>query len=615
MKRIDSFSITGMTLSGFKCYSEPTELTFGNLTVITGGNGRGKSSVADAIAFAITGLPFFGERGIDRIHSEQNPKLFVALRIVDGEGQPHELIRTRHRDRMTITFDGYEIRQQDLSEMFGERDVFLSIFNPLYFIEELGDNGKKLLERYLPVIPHDEVLPQLPESTRTSLEGEQIEAPEAYLKRLREDIREHEKTLVYLDGQKDLIEAQRRENKQKLTTISERLALLIAERDSLEEKRYTELDIAAMQEQLITLSARYEETAKNGSVQSEPSEIDEQIRELTRQLGERSAEQYVSEYSTLITEASAAIKTLGARYSRESTFLNEIRTGTVCPSCHRAITDNDLAAVRHEIGKSIDTIVSEGKTQRTRVSELRAADAAAEELFGKLRAEELERITNEIERLRIQRESSEAEQETDRMNMMETLRMQIQGLTSDIEFGNLTQAEYDRLSACREEILVLTSELNAVQQVLEDPSNGIAEKMAQTERLIVEKKKLLENVMAYIAKRAELTFSKLKMNRVEVSLFDVIKSTGEIRDTFKFTYNGRRYDRLSLSEKIRAGMELSELVKRLTERNYPVFVDNMESVDDLNNVRPTGQIIMAKCVRGTVLSVQSVNAMQFREAA
>ena len=82
---------------------------------------------------------------------------------------------------------------------------------------------------------------------------------------------------------------------------------------------------------------------------------------------------------------------------------------------------------------------------------------------------------------------------------------------------------------------------------------------------------------------------------------------------FKGGYGGRRYDRLSLSEKIRAGMEVSELMKRLTGRNYPVFVDNMESVDDLANVRPTGQIIMAKCVSGAALQVKPVRPIVFAE--
>lgn len=126
-------------------------------------------------------------------------------------------------------------------------------------------------------------------------------------------------------------------------------------------------------------------------------------------------------------------------------------------------------------------------------------------------------------------------------------------------------------------------------------------------------KRTMTNVISYVSKRAELTFSQLKMNRVEISLYDVVKSTGEVKDTFKFTYSGRRYDRLSLSEKIRAGMELSELIKRLTGRNYPVFVDNMESVDDLANVRPTGQIIMAKCVSNAPLQVRPIKPIVFAE--
>ena len=53
-------------------------------------------------------------------------------------------------------------------------------------------------------------------------------------------------------------------------------------------------------------------------------------------------------------------------------------------------------------------------------------------------------------------------------------------------------------------------------------------------------------------------------------------------------------------------MEVSELIKRLTGRNYPVFVDNMESVDDLANVNPSGQVFIARCVRGAELAVKAL---------
>ena len=101
-----------------------------------------------------------------------------------------------------------------------------------------------------------------------------------------------------------------------------------------------------------------------------------------------------------------------------------------------------------------------------------------------------------------------------------------------------------------------------------------------------------------------LTFSQLKMNRVEISLYDVVKSTGEVKDTFKFQYGGRRYDRLSLSEKIRAGMEVSELMKRLTGTTgkAPVVMPATETIAALRAryagtpVTVTGDIVVAGTV-------------------
>ena len=189
MKKIEQFQITSMSISGFKSYEGPTDLIFGNPTVITGGNGRGKTSIADAIAFVVTGLPFFGERGIDRLHNESNPDVAIRMCFVDETSTHHELTRTRRKNRMTITYDGYEIRQLDLNDMFGERDVFLSILNPLYFIEDLGESGKNLLEMYLPMIPHETVLAELSEPVREALKDESLLSPDAWLKRRREEIR------------------------------------------------------------------------------------------------------------------------------------------------------------------------------------------------------------------------------------------------------------------------------------------------------------------------------------------------------------------------------------------------------------------------------------------
>ena len=607
MKKIEQFQITSLMLSGFKSYEEPTELVFGNPTVITGGNGRGKSSIADAIAFAVTGCPFFGERGIDRLHNENNPDVAIRMCFVDETGTLHELNRTRRKNRMTITYDGYEIRQLDLADLFGERDVFLSIFNPLYFIEELGEDGKKLLERYLPTIPHETVLSQLSEPVREHLKNETILSPEGSLKRCREEIRSLEERITYLRGQKDLAASQgesHEQAEQELTLQADTLRKEIAE---LEQRQFSSMDVSDMQERLVELSGRYEEAARDE--RADTSKLREQLQLLREKIARREVEKYQSKFTEALAEASARVKDLGVRYQRESAAYKAFHAGMECPACHRSVTEQSLPEVQAALKKVLSELYAAGSEQRAQLIELQEMDKKAADTFAQFKEDDLGKWAAEAAELE-QRCASLAEQasaETER------LRAEIQTLTADLEYGNLSQSEYDHLGTCREELRQSEAKIAALQDMTAAQLPDFDREIAQANANIAEIKRKMADVIAYISKRAELTFSQLKMNRVEISLYDVVKSTGEVKDTIKFQYGGRRYDRLSLSEKIRAGMEVSELMKRLTGRNYPVFVDNMESVDDLANVRPTGQIIMAKCVSGAALQVKPIRPIAFAE--
>ena len=607
MKKIEQFQITSLMLSGFKSYEEPTELVFGNPTVITGGNGRGKSSIADAIAFAVTGCPFFGERGIDRLHNENNPDVAIRMCFVDETGTLHELNRTRRKNRMTITYDGYEIRQLDLADLFGERDVFLSILNPLYFIEELGEDGKKLLERYLPTIPHETVLSQLSEPVREHLKNETILSPEGSLKHCREEIRGMEERITYLRGQKDLAASQgesHEQAEQELTLQADTLREEIAE---LEQRQFSGMDVSDMQERLVELSGRYEEAARDE--RADTSKLREQLQLLREKIARREGEQYQSKFTEALAEASARVKDLGVRYQRENAAYKAFHAGMECPACHRSVTEQSLPEVQAALKKVLSELYAAGSEQRAQLIELQEMDKKAADTFAQFKEDDLGKWAAEAAEME-QRCASLAEQasaETER------LRAEIQTLTADLEYGNLSQSEYDHLGTCREELRQSEAKIAALQTMTAAQLPDFDREIAQANSSIAEIKRKMANVIAYISKRAELTFSQLKMNRVEISLYDVVKSTGEVKDTFKFQYGGRRYDRLSLSEKIRAGMEVSELMKRLTGRNYPVFVDNMESVDDLANVRPTGQIIMAKCVSGAALQVKPIRPIAFAE--
>lgn len=600
MKKIERFQITGMTISGFKCYQAPTILDFGPQTAITGGNGLGKTSIADAIAFAVTGQPFFGERGIDKLHNEVQPEVSVSLRFVDEAGAPHELTRTRHKSRMSIHYDGYEIRQMDLTDMFGERDVFLSIFNPLYFIEELGDEGKNLLELYLPMISHETVLAQLNDKVRAALEGEEILSPDTFLKNKRAQIRELEENVIYLQGQKDQAASYSEAQRQAIATLMEQYNQLNAELDTLEEKRFAGLSRPQLEARLVELSDRYNETVRDAGG---TSELDARILELQKKLAQRQAERYQSKYTQAMAEANAKVQELGRQYQREAQILKAFVPGISCPTCRRPVTEKNLPEVQGALQKVINGIITEGRDQRLQLQQLQELDSKTQATFDQFQAEDIIKLKDEIEALTQQRAG-----ETDGDGRADSLRAEIQNLTATLEYGNLSQQEYDRLLVCREEAQQCAAELNAAKSAAAQEQPDFDAQIAQTQEEIKGLKVLISNAVIYARKRAELTFEALKMNRVEISLYDVVKSTGEQKAAFRFTYNGRRYDRLSLSEKIRAGMEVSELMKRLTGRNYPVFIDNMESVDDLANVKPTGQVIMSKCVHGAALSVRPIGS-------
>ena len=607
MKKIEQFQITSMSISGFKSYEKPTELTFGNPTVITGGNGRGKTSIADAIAFAVTGLPFFGERGLDRLHNEKNPDVAIQMRFVDENGIIHELTRIRQNNDMSIYYDGHTIRQLDLADLFGERDVFLSILNPLYFIEELGTNGKDLLERYLPFIPQETILAQLPGAVQASLKDEVILSPDAYLKGRRAEIRELEERITYLSGQKDLAATQKKQHETMRVEISEGITALQNEIAALAEKQFAGLDTAEMQERLVELSQRYDEMARDE--RGDTVQQQKELRALREKIVRRQSEQYQSKFTEPLAEITAKVNDLGARYKREAVVYKAFHAGMDCPTCHRRVTEETLPEVQAALKKAISELYAAGTEQKRQLTELQELDKKARDTFDAFKKADLRKWTEDAAEL----ERRCAEQSRTGSQAAESLRSEIQNLTAELEYGNLTQAKYDRLRECQEQYRELESKLSALNEMASAQTPDFDREIREAQEAIGKIKRTMTNVILYVSKRAELTFSQLKMNRVEISLYDVVKSTGEVKDTFKFTYSGRRYDRLSLSEKIRAGMEVSELIKRLTGRNYPVFVDNMESVDDLANVRPTGQIIMAKCVSNAPLQVKPIKPIVFAE--
>ena len=336
---IKQFRVTRLTISGFKGYADQKTFQFGGMNVISGHMGVGKSSIADAIAFAITGVGFYAGAKIDYLYHQDTRDLLVELEFEDESGKLRTLARHRKDDKMDITLDGVRIGQGDLTTMFGERDLFLSMFNPQYFINVLGSKGRNLLERYLPEVPKAEVLAQLSDQTRALLEKQEFLSAEAYSKQLREQVTDIEKDMVYIQGQIDLHASQQKEQAQELMEAQVRHTQLQERIGELERKRTTGFDGNSMIDRLADLYARYEELQRENPVIADTANLDLQIHAAAEKLARRKADAYQSKYAAALAQAQERIHRLSMEFKRTKHIHDGLTAGVQCPMCRQTITE------------------------------------------------------------------------------------------------------------------------------------------------------------------------------------------------------------------------------------------------------------------------------------
>jgi DNA repair exonuclease SbcCD ATPase subunit len=116
---------------------------------------------------------------------------------------------------------------------------------------------------------------------------------------------------------------------------------------------------------------------------------------------------------------------------------------------------------------------------------------------------------------------------------------------------------------------------------------------------------ILDSIKAYRSKEAELQVKNVQalFETLSIKLFEQLKN-GELKPTFEIEMDGKPYSKLSLSESIRAGLELREVLSKQSELILPVFVDNAESITKFKE--PTGQLIISMVVAGQELKIETV---------
>ena len=591
MAQIASLQIVQLTVTGFSCFADEHSWTFGRRTAVTGHNYQGKSTVADAIAYALTGAPYFGGRDLDRLQNGASANMRAEIAVRTEDGQTHVIRRGRHEGKTFVSLDGVLMTQERFAERFGSRDLILSLLNPLYFAEVLGGDGRKLIEQYLPAVPHEAVMEKLSEHMRGVLGDDRLEMPEVYLKEKRSELKELEKDRLVLDGQMQQTDSQRARLQKELDEKKALLAHTAAALAPLARKQEA-CNTSAIQTQIAELNAQYDTV-------SEDHAEHERVR-LQAELDAAQQRQYESAGAAQLQQMQNQLHLLYGKYNDETGRLQYLQQQGVCPTCLRRLDGAAFPEVQTAFAQRLQKIQTDGTALRQQSEALAAQQTQSRLQFEAQKAAEISRLATALQTL----PTGVAAQQRD------SIKAKIKELSAALLLGGLTAEEAQQYQALFHEQGKLESEMEQIQKLLSSLPRGQKEALDKLDEEIRAINDKITAAKAYQSERAARLFAPVKMRRAGLKLYEPMKESGELRDVFKLTWDGRDYVRLSLSERVRCGLEVIELLSRLSGKSYPLFVDNTESLCDLGAAQHGGQMILTRVVPRQTLQVKALDEPQ-----
>ena len=278
--------------------------------------------------------------------------------------------------------------------------------------------------------------------------------------------------------------------------------------------------------------------------------------------------------------------------------ITALKVGDVCPTCKMQVTESNFEETRNHLIAECNRIGELGRSVVERGKEIAELDKKAQAQFEQWKADDIAKYSAELREL---------QNGTEQINVAE-IRAKLNTLAELEKYGNLSEEEYSELSTLEATLIGINAQIEAVEQSAskEKLKRALVEKDVFAEQ-ITKYKNIVSALTEYIFKRAELATAELNMPNVKIRLFEIIRGTGEVKPAFKFDYKGREYTALSLSEKTLAGIEISALIRRITGKDYPICIDNTESIAAFNDVDMPSQVMLIRVVKGQPLTVKFQN--------
>lgn len=593
MKKITSMKILSLEMENFRNHTENERFELGDMTFITGHNGTGKTTIAHAVCYVLYGVNYYGLQKIERIINENSNTVKVKFEFIDQDGEVHTLIRARKGDKGTLLLDGYSVTNEEIEQNFCDKRLFLSMFNPSYLVETLGEKGRELVLKYLAPIAPETVIEKLPSfSAILNSFNFKENSPDLLIQSFRDDIRRAEQQIDVLSGNIQSIKENSATAKQKLDTLYTDKRNTEAQIQRLELKQFEGIDVEELSFEKDLIMDKLSE-GKNAE-SSEQAKLEEKLSTVLKR-------QYESQFTKPIAEAKAEYDSNVKQYNSLLERCKKVKVGMKCPVCFTEITESNIGSVQGEMKKSLKEFLDLANGAAARGREAVELDNKSKATFEQNKKDDAEKLKQQI---------AELNQKTAKEDLS-SLRREFEEVSHKITFGNLSEVEVSELNDLKATLVGITAEIKTLEEMCDDKIiKDAINQQASFEEQIEQNTIKINAVKEYISKRTELMTASLKMPNVTIRLEEVIRTTGEVKNVFKFDYKGRDYNTLSLSEKTLAGVEIAAMVRKICSIDCPICVDNTESIAAFNNVPMPTQTILLKFIKGQPLTVQSRNNLQ-----
>lgn len=561
--------ITNIAITGFKGYKEKQEYKLGYRAVATGDNGLGKSSIGEAIVWALTGCNVWGnERATTDLVNNKKPKVTEVVLDFLLDGEPQTIIRRKKGSTNEVYWNDSKSSTNDIArDIFKNKDVFLSIVNPYYFPNLAPKDAKQILSDVLKPVSRDEIFVELGDYLKKLLLDNGFRIPETFLTDAREELKEQEKNIIYLQGVQDSVKSM--EVTEKKVFDDTELKLLKNQVEELNRSNNVETELSKLQKPKDSAAELSELRVQEATIKATLNNIALQSL-LPIEAKKEEKDELLKEYK----QKDEMLKGKGAR-----------KKIIKCKNCGFEYDDNET--YRGLIRERIDEIKTKGLALKNEIEEIVAKNAEIAENNQKIKLAKENEINEKLTRINQKRqyilsndEDAKKEYEEKRQAIINENNVKQKELKEKI---NYIKAKIFGLEEEEREVINFNAEIDAAirhNEKLAKDQEINTENIKNSKNKIDQLKLAIDAAKQYNSIKLKKQSEQIKPYLDKVTIqFEKITKDGELKDDFKIVYENKEFNKLSASERIKAGLEIANLLINIQNLHFPIFIDDAESIN------------------------------------